>query len=274
MQGELSKYSLKLEELVEQRTELLKQTQAKLVKSERLAAIGELAGMVGHDLRNPLTGIKNSAYFLKKKGNTIPQAQAKELLETIDKCVDYSNNIVNDLLDYSREIHLEMQECSLRELLAEAVAMVNIPEKVEILNQLPDEPHLQADHDKIKRVFINLIKNAIDAMPNVGKLTVDGKAVNGNYEISFADTGTGISDEILSKLFSPLFTTKAQGMGFGLAICKRIIEAHGGKITVKTANGEGTTFKITLPIGNKIEIGGEKTWINMPESSLSMMTKT
>ena len=111
-------------------------------------------------------------------------------------------------------------------------------------------------------------------MPNGGKLTIASKQVNDGLEISFADTGTGISDEIMPKLFSPLFTTKAQGMGFGLAICKRIIEAHGGKITVKTAKGKGTTFTVTLPIEPKPEIGGEKIWINMPKSSLSMMTKT
>ncbi len=116
LQGELSKYSQRLEDLVKQRTEQLKQTQAKLVKSERLAAIGELAGMVGHDLRNPLTGIKNAAYFLKKKGKTIPEPQANEMLETIDNCVNYSNKIVSDLLDYSREIHLDLQEYSPREL--------------------------------------------------------------------------------------------------------------------------------------------------------------
>ena len=92
-------------------------------------------------------------------------------------------------------------------------------------------------------------------------------------EIVFADTGTGIPDEVLPKLFSPLFTTKAQGMGFGLAICKRIIESHGGKITVKTAVNKGTTFTITLPIKPKVEGGGEKTWINMPESLLSTTTK-
>jgi two-component system sensor histidine kinase HydH len=110
-------------------------------------------------------------------------------------------------------------------------------------------------------------------MPNGGKITIDSKEVNGSLEISFADTGTGISDVVLPKLFSPLFTTKAQGMGFGLAICKRIIEAHGETITVKTAKGKGTTFTITLPIELKPEIGGEKVWINMPESSLSTMTK-
>ena len=273
MQGELARYSQKLEELVEQRTKLLKQTQAKLVKSERLAAIGELAGMVGHDLRNPLTGIKNSAYFLKKKGNSIPEAQSKEMLEIIDKCVDYSNKIVSDLLDYSREIRLELNESSLRRLLVEALEMITVPGGIEIINQLPDEPLLKVDTDKIKRVFINLVKNAIEAMSNVGKITIEGKEVNGNFEMSFIDTGPGISDKILPNLFLPLFTTKAQGMGFGLAICKRIIEAHGGNIAVKTAIGEGTTFKITLPIEPKFEAGGEKIWINMPESSLSTTMK-
>jgi PAS domain S-box-containing protein len=274
LKEKLEQYSMHLESLVKERTVQLEQAQAQLVKSERLAAIGELAGMVGHDLRNPLTGIKNAAYYLKKKGATCPEGQAKEMLETIDKCVDYSNKIVNDLLDYSREIRLELQECSLRKLLSEALAMMNMPEKVEILNHLPDELDLKADSDKIKRVFINLIKNAVDAMPNGGKITIDSKEVNGSLEISFADTGIGISDEVLPKLFSPLFTTKAQGMGFGLAICKRLIETHGGKITVKTAKGKGTTFTVTLPIEPKLEIGGEKIWINMPKSSLSMMTKT
>ena len=132
MQSELSKYSEKLEDLVEKRTELLKQTQARLVKTERLAAIGELAGMVGHDLRNPLTGIKNSAYYLKKKGAEISEVQAKEMLDTIDRCVDYSNKIVNDLLDYSREIHLELKECSPKILLFESLAMIQVPEKVKL----------------------------------------------------------------------------------------------------------------------------------------------
>jgi two-component system sporulation sensor kinase A len=274
MQKKLNDYSSYLKYMVELKTAQLNDANERLVKSERLAAIGELAGMVGHDLRNPLTGIKNSAYFLKKKGAEISEAQAKEMLETIDKCVDYSNKIVNDLLDYSREISLERQDCSPKTLLFESLAMVNVPEKIIILDHLSDEPHLKVDSDKIKRVFINLIKNAIDAMPNGGKITIESKKVNGNLEISFADTGAGICDEILPKLFSPLLTTKAQGMGFGLAICKRLIEAHEGKITVNSVKCKGTTFTVTLPIKPKPKIGGEKIWINMPKSSLSMMTRT
>ncbi|MGZ4851360.1 MAG: PAS domain-containing sensor histidine kinase, partial [Candidatus Bathyarchaeia archaeon] len=274
LQQELSKYSQRLEDLVKQRTEQLRQTQAKLVKSERLAAIGELAGMVGHDLRNPLTGIKNAVYFLKKKGKTIPEPQANEMLETIDNCVNYSNKIVSDLLDYSREIHLDVQEYSPRNLIKESLAIMNLPEKVEILNYVTDKPLIKVDPDKIKRVFINLIKNGIEAMPNIGKLTIESKEANGALEISFADTGVGIPDEILPKLFAPLFTTKAQGMGFGLAICKRIIEAHRGTITVKTATGAGTTFSVSLPTKTENEIGGEKVWIETPKFSLSTMTKT
>jgi PAS domain S-box-containing protein len=258
LQDKLADYSLKLEETVQSRTEQLKITQAELVKSERLAAIGELAGMVGHDLRNPLTGIKNAAYYLAKKGNSIPETKAKEMLETIDKCVNYSNKIVGDLLDYSKEIRLNITGTSPGKLLDEALVMVNVPQNVTILNQLPDQPRLKIDPDKVERVFINLIKNAIDAMPNGGKITVSSIEVNGSLEMFFADTGTGIAEEILPKLFSPLLTTKAQGMGFGLAICKRIIESHGGAISVKTTQGKGTVFSITLPIEPKLETGGEK----------------
>ena len=272
LKEKLEQYSIHLEDLVREKTVKLEQAQTQLVKSERLAAIGELAGMIGHDLRNPLTGIKNAAYYLKKKGTEISEVQAKQMLDTIDRCVDYSNKIVNDLLDYSREIRLDLQECSPRQMMFESLAMVQVPEKVKIVNNLLQKQTLKADPDKIKRVFVNLIKNAIDAMPNGGKLTIDGK-VNCNLEISFEDTGTGISDEVMPKLFSPLFTTKAQGMGFGLAICKRIIEAHGGTISVKTAKGQGTTFLLALPIEPKSEIGGEKIWINSQRSSLSMMTK-
>ncbi len=198
----------------------------------------------------------------------------KKCLKQSTNAVDYSNKIINDLLDYSREIHLELKEESSKILLFESLAMVQVPEKVKIVNRLRQKPRLKVDSDKMKRVFTNLIKNAIDAMPNGGKLTIASKQVNDVLELSFSDTGVGINEEVLPKLFTPLCTTKAQGMGFGLAICKRIVEAHMGTITVKTAMGKGTTFKVTLPIEPKTEIGGEKIWIDMPKSSLSMTMKT
>jgi PAS domain S-box-containing protein len=257
LQNKLSEYSQRLEDLVQQRTRQLKKTQEELVRSERLAAIGELAGMIGHDLRNPLTGIKNSAYYLKKKGNSISQQQTQEMLETIDKCVDYSNKIINDLLDYSRDIHLELKTISLKNLLDDSLGLLSVPEKINILNMLSDESFVTIDADKIKRVFTNLVKNAVDAMPSGGEIKVIGNQVDDYIEVSFLDTGPGIPDSILPRLFSPLFTTKAQGMGFGLAICKRIIEAHDGTIAVRTVTGHGTTFTLTLPIELRTEVGGE-----------------
>jgi signal transduction histidine kinase len=151
--------------------------------------------------------------------------------------------------------------------------MVRIPENVKVINTVSEEPTFRIDKNKIERVFINLVKNAIDAMPNGGTITLNCKQANGNVDVTFADTGTGIPEEILPKVFSPLITTKAQGMGFGLAICKRIVEAHGGTITVETEKGKGTVFKVSLPIEPKQITEGEKVWTNLPESLLSTKTK-
>jgi PAS domain S-box-containing protein len=274
LQSKLAEYSHKLERLVEERTKQLKETQAQLVKSERLAAIGELAGMVGHDLRNPLTGIKNAVYFLKKKGATISESQAKEMFEIIDKGIDHSDKIINDLLEYAREMHLELTKYEAHALVDEAIRTIKVPDQIQILNHVQEETWVWVNADKMMRVFINLIKNAIDAIPEKGKLEISSCQTKDSVEIAFADTGTGIPEETLKKIFTPLFTTKAQGMGFGLAICKRIIEAHGGTITVETEVNKGTTFTVTLPFKPKVDVGGEKTWVNMPESLLLTTTKT
>jgi PAS domain S-box-containing protein len=245
-------YSEHLKCMVDLRTAQLKDANERLVKSERLVAIGELAGMVGHDLRNPLTGIRNAAYFLKKKGAAIPEAQAKEMLETIDKCIDHSNKIINDLLEYSREMHLELIKYSACTLVDDATKMVQVPERIQIINHVQEDTVIWVDADKMMRVFINLVKNAIDAMPSGGTIEITSCQTTNYVEISFADTGPGIPQETLQKLFTPLVTTKAQGMGFGLAICKNIIEAHKGTITVKTEVNKGTTFTVALPIKPKV----------------------
>jgi PAS domain S-box-containing protein len=273
MQKKLADYSQRLEDIVQKRTLELINTQEELMKAERFAGIGELAGMIGHDLRNPLTGIKNAAYFLKKKGTAISKEQSDEMLEAINKCVDYSNKIINDLLDYSREIHLDEHDCSPKRLVEDSLMMLQVPQNVEIQNELADALRICVDPEKMQRVFGNLLKNAFEAMPSGGSITIKSQSVGGNLEISIADTGTGIPAKFLPNLFCPLYTTKPQGMGFGLAVCKRLVEAHGGTISVETSEGKGTTFKLTLPMSRKNEIGGDNVWI-IPESSLSMTTKT
>jgi signal transduction histidine kinase len=270
---QLEEYATALEAKVAERTKQLEKANQRLVKAERLAAIGELAGMVGHDLRNPLTGIKNAAYYLKKKGEACTEANNTAMLEVIDSAIEHANRIINDLLDYSREIHLELEERTPCLLLAEALMLVQIPDKIKFVDRTHDEPKMTVDVGKLIRIFVNLIKNAVDAMPTGGTLEVRSRQEADNVEFTFKDTGIGMSEEVMSKLFSPLFTTKAQGMGFGLAICKRIIEAHGGKIKVQSALGKGTTFTVTVPVKPKLEVGGEEQWINTQESLLSTTTK-
>ena len=273
MEIKLEEYSRHLEELVEQRTGQLAEAQVQLVKSERFAAIGELAGMVGHDLRNPLTGIKNAVYYLKKKQSSCTDATGKQMLEIIDKAAEHANRIISDLLDYSREIRLELSECTPNSLLKEALSMIEIPNRIKVLNYALNEPKIKVDMPKMERVYINLIKNAFDAMPEGGTLEIRSLQANNNVEVSFRDTGTGISEGTMAKIFTPLFTTKAQGMGFGLVICKRVVEAHGGKISVESAVGKGTTFTVTVPVTPKLEDGGEKEWVIPQESLLSTTTK-
>jgi signal transduction histidine kinase len=215
---------------------------------ERVNTIGEIAGMIGHDLRNPLTGISSAAYYLKRKYGSVMDEKGRDMLEVIEKDVNYSNKIVSDLLDYSRPIQLDLREMNPKSALTEALSHVEFPKNVQLIDLTKSAPTIRIDADKIKRVFINLIKNAVDAMPNGGKLTVTSEKVNGAVKIAFADNGMGISEENLKKLFGPLFTTKAKGMGLGLAICKRIVEAHGGRISVESSVNKGTTFTITIPL--------------------------
>jgi signal transduction histidine kinase len=134
---------------------------------------------------------------------------------------------------------------------------------------------MKADFEKMKRVFVNLIRNAVDAMPKGGTLTIKSARKSGNVIFTVSDTGMGMTKEVLEKLWTPLFTTKAKGMGFGLAICKRFVEAHGGTIAVESAPGKGATFTVTLPLEPKMEEeGGEKVWLKTLESSLLTTTKT
>jgi PAS domain S-box-containing protein len=224
-----------------------KQLEKRLLKAQRMAAIGELAGMVGHDIRNPLAAIRNAAFFLKKKCGACNRSDIIPMLEIIDKSIDHADKIVGDLLEYSRELHLDLVESSPKQLLNKALTMIKIPKNIHLIDLTDDAIKLRVDEGKAVRVYINLIKNAVDAMPEGGSLKVKSSQEQGQVLVSFADTGVGIPPDVLQKIFTPLFTTKAQGMGFGLSISKRIIKAHGGKIWVESEVGKGTTFTVAFP---------------------------
>ncbi|MEM2688379.1 MAG: PAS domain S-box protein [Candidatus Bathyarchaeia archaeon] len=272
---ELRVYADKLEQKVEERTRELRKIQDRLLRAQRLAVVGELAGMVGHDLRNPLASMAGAAYYLKRRLSQTEDRKVMEMLNLIERNISYSNKIINDLLDYSGEVKLDITEVSPRALVEEALASVEIPSNIHVVKIVRDSPKLRADFEKVKRILANLIRNAVDAMPRGGTLTISCGRKGGKVEFAVSDTGVGMSKETMKKIWTPLFTTKAKGMGFGLSICKRFVEAHGGTITAESALGKGSTFTVTLPLEPEIkEEGGEKIWLKMQESSLLTTTKT
>jgi PAS domain S-box-containing protein len=230
-----------------------KEMEQKLIKAERFASIGELAGIIGHDLRNPLTGIRGATYYLKTKYASIIDAKDEAMFGSIDKGIEYSNKIINDLIDYSSEIQLDFETVTPKSLVKAVLPLIEAPKNIAIIDETQELPQFQADSSKIIRVFSNIIKNSFDAMPNGGKLTIKSETTDGNVIFSFSDTGDGMTQETLSKLWNPLFTTKAKGMGFGLSICKRTIETHGGKIYAESALGKGTTITMMIPLNLKPE---------------------
>jgi signal transduction histidine kinase len=268
----ISEYADELEVKVQERTRELREAQAKLLRNERLAAIGQLAGMVGHDLRNPLTGIAGAAYYLKANSSPKLGKNSRQMLGVIEEDIQRSNKIISDLLEYSREIRLEFSETAPKLAMEGALSLVKIPKNIQLKNLARNTPKIRVDVEKMTRVFINIIKNAVDAMPKGGALTIRSKKSNDNVEFSFTDTGQGMTKCVLDKLWSPLFTTKAKGMGFGLPICKRMVEAHGGKISVKSAIAKGSTFTISVPISPGAGVG-EQVWVNNPEDLVSTTTR-
>jgi len=217
-------------------------------QTERLAAIGQTAAMVGHDLRNPLQAISSATYVLEKNLTPAASEQAQEMLEAIENSVRYSDRIVDDLMEYSQDLLLELSVATSKSLLSDAMSQVKIPKNITISDSTSEDLKIRVDAAKIKRVFVNLLENAVDAMPKGGELKISSNLSNGCLEVKFTDTGPGVDGNVLRQLWKPLVTTKPKGIGLGLAICKRIVEAHGGSISVDSKAGEGTTFTLTIPI--------------------------
>jgi PAS domain S-box-containing protein len=230
-----------------------KKAEKALKDNERLAAIGQTAGMVGHDLRNPLQTIVSELYLAKTEINEVRESPQKinmqESLESIAEQVDYMDKIVSDLQTFVRPVEVQKEIINLKPLIVALLSQIDIPKNIETSIQVPEQLTAEADPQLLKRVLINLITNSIQAMPQGGELRITTHSSSSNrIEISVEDTGTGIPEEIKSKIFAPLFTTKSKGQGFGLAVCKRVIEAQDGSITFDSEEGKGAKFTIELPI--------------------------
>jgi PAS domain S-box-containing protein len=226
-----------------------KRLEEQRIRLERLATMGELAAMVAHDLRNPLTSIRNASYYIKKtcSCNVDANKTRLEMIDIIEQETLFADNIINDLLDFSTKRPLQKNRQDINEITKASIAKSNVPKNINIEMHFAKQATAKIDERQLERVFLNLIKNAVQAMPNGGKLTLTTKETNDFVEIVFTDTGLGILEENMTKLFAPLFTTKAKGIGMGLAICKKIVEEHDGTIDFESKVGQGTTFTIKLP---------------------------
>jgi PAS domain S-box-containing protein len=223
-----------------------KKMEQRLQQAEHLAAVGETAAMVGHDLRNPLQGIAGAIFLLRNESLTAEERS--EMLQLVENSVEYSDGIVKDLLDYARPFELARLETTPKQIAASALRAVHVPSRIKVQDQTQEQPRIWVDPDRIKRAFVNLVENAVDGMPNGGILTISSKESNDFVELVISDTGTSIPEEVTKNLWRPLQTTKAKGIGMGLAIVKRIVDAHYGEISVESKTGEGATFTIRLPI--------------------------
>ncbi len=243
LQQKLEEYAKQLEALVDERTRELKD-------KERLAAIGETAGMVGHDIRNPLQAIINELFIARQSMASYPSENTKEALESINlvqEQADYISKIVSDLQDFARPLKPEYETVKLSDLVTSVFQTINIPEKITVTVDIKGFPELRTDPTFIKRVLTNLTNNAIQSMPNGGKLTLTAYKKAQEVTITVSDTGKGIPPEVKPRIFTPLVTTKAKGQGLGLAVVKRLIEALHGNVTFESEEGKGTMFIVKLP---------------------------
>ena len=228
----------------------------KLKDAERLAAIGATAGMVGHDIRNPLQAITGDVYLAKTELASMPQSDEKnnalESLDAIEDNVVYINKIVADLQDYARPVKPLAKETNLEKLIESLWLNQGIPKNIKVSSRVEsDTKEIVADADLLKRILGNLVTNAVQAMPEGGKLNVHASRDGNDYVIAVKDTGVGIPEGTKAKLFTPLFTTKSKGQGLGLAVVKRLTESLGGSVSFESKEGKGTIFIIRLPQRNK-----------------------
>lgn len=248
LQKNLEDHADYLKKVIEDRTKQLKD-------SERLVAIGQTAGMVGHDLRNPLQTVIGELYLAKNEVQSLNEGEVKsnlqESIHVIEEQAVYMDKIVSDLQAFVQPVKIDKKPFSLKELITNVLASVTTPNNITVQTLIEDDfPQIKADLHLIKRVLINLVTNSMQAMPDGGKLTLTGQVNSeGQVSISVQDTGVGIPDAIKNRIFTPLFTTKPRGQGFGLAVCKRVIEAHGGTISFESTAGKGAKFTIQFPAG-------------------------
>jgi two-component system sensor histidine kinase HydH len=235
--------------------------QEKVARGERLASLGRLAAGMAHEIRNPLSSIRGFAqYFVKRfSGQTEEQGYALVMVKEVDRL----NRVITDLLDFARPKELRREPCLLETVAEQALKLLeqDLKDHKAVVTKHYEAglPTVLADRDQITQIFINLLLNAMESMPEGGEILIDLRKMDTPpaIEILIADTGSGIPEEDLNKVFDPFFSRKRKGTGLGLAIVHQIVTGHRGEIGVESRPGEGTRFRFRLPLNGSLK-NGEK----------------
>jgi PAS domain S-box-containing protein len=238
-----------LERRVEERTEALRGAQQALLRKERLAVLGQLAGGLAHQIRNPLAAISNAASVLKSRLGDSANPDVQQALVVIREEVWEANRIITDLLDYARIRPPSLGSVAIGPLIdaACALALVRAEEKVTVVQRLAPGLHAMVDERQMRDALGNVVRNALEAMPEGGTLTIEASLDDDEVLIAIEDTGPGVSRDSLGYLFEPLVTSKSLGLGLGLATAKALIENQGGSIRYSTGGAGGARFLIRVP---------------------------
>ncbi len=261
--NERKRYQAVAEELEESMHALKEQTQAlleaeeQLRRADRLSALGELSAGIAHEIRNPLASIKGAAEILADRVR--PQDKEYEFAQIMLREAERLNGVITEFLEFARPKRPEVQECSLDELLKSVLLLT---QKEMERNRIGLEarldgglPRVRVDPEQLKQVFLNLIINAIQAMPKGGRLRVSTALDQGRIACAVGDTGTGIPARIRHRIFDPFFTTKPRGTGLGLSIVQKIVRGLGGELQFDSREHEGTTFRVLIPLNTGDEHG-------------------
>jgi len=215
-------------------------------RKDRLAALGEMAATVAHEIRNPLGGIRGFAALLGRdlRGNE----SASRLVDKILRGTANLERVVNELLEYTRPVDLRRRPTPCRELVEAAAGYIDpVPENVEFVNEVDEDLRMLVDPDKMRQVLLNILLNAAQSIDGAGCVSIRSESGGGTVSLFVTDTGRGMDEDELGRIFTPFYTTKEKGTGLGLAIALKIVESHGGALVAESQPGRGSTFALRLP---------------------------
>ena len=249
LEQEIKRYAEELETRVKERTAELIETHKRLVTQERIAALGRAAAQVAHEVKNPLAGLLLYSLHLKSKAANFSESEAALVGKIVDT-INHLNSRVEQILGFARPVNLTLASGNLSQMVNDVLELLRpqlTANKVDVNLSLSRQAYGLLDEASLRGALLNIILNAIEAMREGGTLSIATRETGENVQLQISDTGPGIGDEEAKKIFEPFYTTKEQGLGLGMPYASRIIEQHGGAISVNSKLGEGTTIYITLP---------------------------